>query len=97
MFRVKYISVLEELGFKEYRSGYSKKIAIEGFDFIEFDTEKLVLKKVKFSEDKFIEEDVTYENLQLVVSNSLKITLEEIKKYIEKNFERIKIWKKVLF
>ena len=43
MFRVKYISVLEELGFKEYRSGYSKKIAIEGFDFIEFDYEEFVV------------------------------------------------------
>lgn len=86
MYRVKDISVLEELGFKKYRSGYSKKLLIDNCDFIEFDTKELVFKKVKFVETEFIYDEVTYEDLYLIIKKSLNIENEEVKKYIEINF-----------
>lgn len=89
MFKVKGISVLEELGFIEYSSGYSKKIAVGDYDFIDFSIETQMLKKVKFIENEFVYEDLTYEDLYIIVNKSLNVKTDKIKKYIEKNFERI--------
>lgn len=91
MFKVKNISILEELKFQKYRSGYSKKIAIDGYDFIDFDTESLLLKKVKFIENQFEYNDINYKDLLLIVCKSLKITIEEAQKYIERYFDRLDI------
>lgn len=90
MFIVKNLDILKKLGFKEYRSGYSKKITLcDGFEFIDVLFEDLVLKKVKFVENKFIYEISDKIDLHMLIYQSLQKDSKSAENYIKKYFKYI--------
>lgn len=89
MYIAKNDKVLLDLGFKEYRNGYSKKYLNKDYNFIDILYENFILKKVKFVEKEFVYENIEYDDLYLLVKYSLKLNDSElIKKYIEENFRK---------
>lgn len=67
---------LLEYGFKEYKSGFSKKLP---FGFLDVTFSDLILKKVHYNDGRFIYEDETGENIKELIEESIVKLINEKK------------------
>lgn len=90
MYKIKNIKALEDLGFKEYKSGYSKKFKLcDGYNVLDILFDDLIVKKFKFVENKFIYEFVDKVDLYVLINKTLKLNQIDTYEFINKNFEEI--------
>lgn len=73
MFVVRDVDKLKQVGFKEYKAGYSRQLVGNEFQFLDVDFKDLVVKKVKFVEDHFESELATEQDLKDLIKQEIVI------------------------
>jgi len=89
MYLIRNIKSLEELGFKKYQLGYSRKSNSLEYDFIDVEFKNFELKTGRFLENQFEYKYLSFNGLYNLIKSTLKLKDDKkIKKYINDNFER---------